>query len=234
VYDFVANLLNERYEYYDYQRIHSWKKAMSRNKIIIDVTSFGAGSSVTESKKRKIGKIISSGSISKRFGELLFRMVDFFSPAGILELGTSFGISTLYLSLPKRSAKIVTIEGCKKTAEWAYEAFNEFEIKNIELLVGKFSELIPEAIKILPSLDFVFFDGDHRKESTLSYFNECLKFVHNDSIFVFDDIHWSQGMEDAWIEIVANPKVTISIDIFRFGIVFFKKECQKEHFVVRF
>jgi len=234
VFDFVANLMNEKYEYYDFQRIHSWKNAMLTNKIKIEVNDFGAGSSVTNFKKRKIGNIVSSGSIPKRYGELLFRMIDFFSPVGILELGTSFGISALYLGLPKRSAKLVTIEGCPNIANWANDTFNEFEMKNIELLVGKFSDLIPQAINKLPSLDFVFFDGDHRKESTLEYFNECLKFAHNDTIFVFDDIHWSQGMEEAWNEIVANPKVTVSIDIFRFGIVFFRKECQKEGFLVRF
>lgn len=234
VFDFVTKILNENYEYYDFQRIHAWKQSLYRSRKIIEITDMGAGSSVTKSKKRKVGSIVSSGSIPKRYGELLFRMVNFFSPDGILELGTSLGVSALYLGLPKRTAKLITIEGCRNIADWATDSFENFDMKNVTQLVGKFSEQIPIALKNLPSLDFVFFDGDHRKEPTLEYFSECLKHIHNDTVFVFDDIHWSQGMEEAWNEIVSNPKVTVSIDIFRFGVVFFRKECQKQDFVVRF
>jgi len=233
VFDFVTNVLNEEYEYYDFQDIHSWKKVLSKNKQIVEITDMGAGSTASKSNKRKVGEIVSNGSIPKRYGELLFRMVNYFSPAGILELGTSVGISALYLGMSKKSARLVTIEGCPNIASWAKESFEKFEMKNAEILVGNFSELLPDAIKKLPSLDFVFFDGNHSKEPTLDYFNECLKNVHNDTVFIFDDIHWSQGMEEAWNEIVSNAKVTVSIDIFRFGIVFFRKECQKQHFVVR-
>ena len=234
VFDFVANLMREKHEYYDFQRIRSWRNVLIKKQEIIEITEMGAGSAVTQSKKRKIGDIVLHGSIPEKYGELIFRMVSRYSPNGILELGTSAGISALYLALPKHSAKVVTIEGCPNVLVVAKNTFNYFATKNIELLNGDFSELLPDAIKKLPSLDFVFFDGNHRKEPTLAYFNECLKYINNDTVFVFDDIHWSKGMEEAWQEIIADVSVTVSIDIFRLGIVFFRKESQKEHYVVRF
>jgi len=234
VFDFVANLLYQQYTFYDFEKIDTWREELSKIKQKIKVSDFGSGSSVSTLKKRKVGNIVINSSISKRYGEVLYRMINFFGPSGILELGTAAGISTLYLGLPKSSAKLVTIEGCADIIYWAEKSFKHFKMKNIELLCGKFTELIPEALKMLPSLDFLFIDGDHNKKSTLEYFNHFLKYVHNDTVIVFDDIHWSQEMEDAWNEIINNPKITVSIDIFRLGIIFFKKECQKQHFIVRF
>ena len=226
--------MREKHEYYDFQRIRSWRDVMIKKQETVEITEMGAGSAVSHSKKRKVGDIVLHGSIPEKYGKLLFRMINRYSPDGILELGTSAGISALYLSLPKHSAKVVTIEGCPNVSALAKNTFNYFAIKNIELLNGDFLELLPDAIKKLPSLDFVFFDGNHRKEPTLAYFNQCLKHINNNTIFVFDDIHWSQGMEEVWQEIIANTSVTVSIDIFRLGIVFFRKESRKEHYIVRF
>ncbi|MDR2927628.1 MAG: class I SAM-dependent methyltransferase [Cytophagaceae bacterium] len=234
VFDLVANLMCEKYDYYSFAKIRSWRKALTGNSNLIEVSDFGAGSTLTNSNKRKVGDIVAHGGIPEKYGELLFRMVNQFSPDGILELGTSAGVSTSYLALPKRATKVVTIEGCPNRATLAQNTFRFFNLVNVELLTGKFVEQLPEAIKQLPSLDFVFFDGDHRKKPTLAYFSECLRHVHNDTVFIFDDIHWSAGMEEAWNEIIAHTSVTVSIDIFRLGIVFFKKELQKQHYIVRF
>ncbi|HEU0137328.1 MAG TPA: class I SAM-dependent methyltransferase, partial [Flavobacterium sp.] len=76
-------------------------------------------------------------------------------------------------------------------------------------------------------------DGNHQKVATLRYFDLLLPTVTNDSVWIFDDIHWSRDMEDAWEEIKAHPKVTVTIDTFQWGIVFFRKEQRKEDFFVR-
>ena len=85
-----------------------------------------------------------------------------------------------------------------------------------------------------PGSKLFFFDGNHHQEPTLNYFNQCLEYSKNDSVFIFDDIHWSDEMEEAWEEIKKNPKVTITIDLFFMGLVFFRKEQAKENFTVRF
>ena len=79
----------------------------------------------------------------------------------------------------------------------------------------------------------LFIDGNHKKEATLEYFQKLLPHVHNDSIMIFDDIRWSKQMEDAWEEIKAHPQVKVTIDTFQWGLVFFRREQVKEHFVIR-
>jgi len=61
-----------------------------------------------------------------------------------------------------------------------------------------------------------------------------LKYANNNTIFIFDDIHWSDGMENAWKYIKANTRTTLTIDLFFVGIVFVKSELSKEDFTIRF
>ncbi len=83
------------------------------------------------------------------------------------------------------------------------------------------------------SPDLIYFDGNHQKEASLHYFEKLLPLAHNDSVFIFDDIHWSREMEEAWEEIKAHPRVRVSIDTFYWGLVFFRIEQEKEHFTIR-
>ncbi len=80
----------------------------------------------------------------------------------------------------------------------------------------------------------VYFDGHHDKQATLDYFNICLSKVGNNTIFIFDDIHWSHGMSEAWKIICDHPRITVSLDLFQLGIVFFRQECQKQHFIIQY
>ena len=84
-----------------------------------------------------------------------------------------------------------------------------------------------------PNYDLIYIDGNHQKEATLSYFEKLLPTVHNDSVMILDDIHWSKGMEEAWQEIKEHPQVRVTIDTFQWGLVFFRREQEKEHFVIR-
>ena len=60
-------------------------------------------------------------------------------------------------------------------------------------------------------------------------FNLGLEKKHHHSVFVFDDINWNEEMQKAWQEIKDHPEVTISLDLFYVGIIFFRKEQQQEH-----
>jgi predicted O-methyltransferase YrrM len=103
------------------------------------------------------------------------------------------------------------------------------------LLTGNFEKRLPEALEKLPFPGLVFIDGNHRKEPTLNYFNLLMHHVKNDSILIFDDIHWSKEMELGWEEIKKDERVLATIDLFFIGIVLFRKEFrEKQHFLVRF
>jgi predicted O-methyltransferase YrrM len=218
----------------DYLKIEDLKHQLIKDNRKIIVTDLGAGSASRNRKERKIGFIARSSSKSKKYGRLLSRMVHYFQPQTIIELGTSLGFSSAYLASGNPESKVITIEGCPNIAKLAQENFNKLGIRNITLVNGSFDDVLPGVLNFTGRIDFVFMDGNHKKEPTIKYFEQCLTKAVNETVFVFDDIHWSGGMEEAWNHIINHPSVTLSVDIFFMGIVFLKKELTKQHFIIRF
>ena len=140
----------------------------------------------------------------------------------------------MYLAAPSCVNRLVTIEGCPETAKLAEGNFKKINIKNIKQIIGNFDDVLPETLKQYSNPDFIFFDGNHTEEATLRYFRQCFPFISNESIFIFDDINWSQGMKNAWNKIKDHHSVKVTIDLFFIGIIFFRKELSKENFVIRF
>ncbi|AQS93459.1 hypothetical protein BXQ17_04880 [Polaribacter sp. BM10] len=208
------------------------KQQLLDNKKIIEVTDFGSGSKVFKNNKRQVSKIAKVAGISNKKASVLLKIVTYFKPLNILEFGTSLGLSTSVFKIANHSAKITTLEGCQETSKIAKNLFESNNFKNIEITVGDFSKTLKTSIKDR-KFDVIYFDGNHTKEATLKYFNDCLPTKHNDSIFIFDDIYWNQEMQEAWLKIKNDKNVTVTVDLFYFGLVFFRKEQAKEHFKIR-
>jgi len=232
VYDFLTVGLKEKIGNKDKSRFTEFRKALKSDDRRIEVQDFGAGSRVFKGTERKVSKIAKTAGISWSRSKKLYKTVRHFNPQSILELGTSLGLATFAMSLAAPTAKIDTLEGCPQTAGVAKSMFDTFKMKNIELHVGEFQSTLPELLK-KKAYDLIFFDGNHQKEATLTYFEMCLEAAHDSSVFIFDDIHWSQDMEQAWKEIREHDQVTLSIDTYQWGFVFFKSGRQKEHFILR-
>ncbi|MFK8059434.1 MAG: O-methyltransferase [Polaribacter sp.] len=208
------------------------KRQLLDNKTVIKVTDFGSGSKVFKSNERKVSKIVKVAGISTKKAKLLIRLVTYFKPKNVLEIGTSVGLATSAIIIGNNESKITTLEGCPNTAKVAQELFLANNFKNTRTIIGDFKKTLPKIID-KEKFDFIYFDGNHTKKSTLDYFDFCLSTINNESIWVFDDIYWSQEMKEAWQEIKNHPKVRVSVDVFHFGIVFFRKEQAKEHFKIR-
>lgn len=229
----VRELLGEKHPFYAFRKIEAVRQSLLKNHTVIHNDTLGAPS-VSGQKQRSVRKLVSSGSLPAKYGVLLFRLINYFEAKNILELGTGTGLSTLWLALPDSRARVITIEGCKELCDFSRQVFEMVDVNNVEVINGSFVNILPALVEEIDSLDFVFFDGDHRKESVLKYFEWCLKKAHNNSIFVFDDIHWSPDMEAAWKTILQHPKITVSFDLYRIGIIFFRKECTRQHYIVRY
>ncbi len=217
----------------EYAILKKYRKSLLENKNFIEVTDFGAGSRVFKSNRRQISKIAKTAGISPKRAELLFRVTNYFQPSTILEIGTSLGLATAALALGNPKAKVVTIEGCPNTANIAQNQLTEFDCNNVESVISEFeSFLISENIQAT-NYNLIYFDGNHSKKATLEYFELLLPTIDNDSVWIFDDIHWSEDMEEAWEMIKNHPKVKVTIDTFQWGFVFFRREQPKEHFIIR-
>jgi predicted O-methyltransferase YrrM len=234
---FVFNLLTKCF--YDkklkseYVTLKKYRNKLLQNKNTIEVTDFGAGSRVFKSNTRQIAKIAKTAGISPKRAQLLFRIVNYFQPDTMLEIGTSLGLATTALSLGNPKASIITLEGCLETAKQAQLQLQKFNCNNVELIVSEFSSYLKNNQPSTISYQLIYFDGNHSKKATLDYFELLLPTITNETVWIFDDIHWSAAMEEAWEIIKNNPKVTVSIDTFQWGLVFFRYEQPKQHFVIR-
>lgn len=234
IFDLLLSTIYNRKEFYAYRKIENIRQEMLLSGQNVHCIELGAGSQVLNKPSKTVGQIARSAAKSPKFGQLLFRLVDHFQPENVLELGTSLGISTAYMAVASSKAEIHTIEGCPEVAAIARRNFKNASLKNIDLTVGSFDDVLPGILKQMQRVDLVFFDGNHRKEPTLNYFKQCLEKAVETSVFIFDDIHWSPDMKSAWEEIKENERVTVTLDLFYLGIVFFRKEQVKEHFVIRY
>lgn len=232
VYQLVTSCFNGQSNHSKLSTIHKIRKWLYSNHKSITISDFGSGSSVFNTNERKVSDIVKIAGITKKRAALLLRIIDYFNPKYILEIGTSVGLGTSVLSVGNPEAEIITLEGCENTAQIAKELFNHFHLNNIQLYLGNFENTLPLALKNKKH-DLIYFDGNHQKEATLHYFNLCLETTHNNSLFIFDDINWSIEMQEAWNEIKNRSEVTISIDTYFWGFVFFRKEQKKQHFTIR-
>ena len=233
VFNLVTKCFYDKTNFPEYKILKEYRNSLLQNHETIQVTDFGAGSRVFKSNTRKISAIAKNAGISKKRAELLFRLVRYFKPDSILEIGTSLGLATSALAFGNPKAEIKTLEGCPETISIAKNQSQFQNFKKIDFLNTEFSTYL-KTINHQPStINLIYFDGNHSKQATLDYFELLLPTITNDSVWIFDDIHWSKDMEEAWELIKNHTKVTVAIDTFQWGLVFFRKEQEKEHFVIR-
>lgn len=254
VFDLYRNIIKKDGISPDFDRIEAIRHQMLQSREQIQVTDYGAGSKVNASPVREVRDIAQNSKKSAQLGRLFHRLIEHFDYKYIFDLGTSLGLTTLYLAANSKT-HITTFEGCPETAKVANRNFEQFyssqftfhslqearsnsqeateDRQSITTIVGNLDEVLGAQVIEIPKIDFAFFDANHRYEPTVRYFETCLQKAHNDSLFVFDDIHWSTEMEAAWAYIKAHPSVTVTIDLFAVGLVFFRKQQPKQDFVLR-
>ena len=233
VFNLIKDVFNNTNDDKDLQKVFDIYNKFKKSTEVLNYYEIGAGSTYKSKNGLSVGQIIKRSSINKKYGRLIFNLIKYFKPENILELGTSVGISTLYIAQAAKNSKFTTVEGVSEKIEIARKITEECNHKQINFECGDFDKILSLVLNKFDKLDFVYFDGNHKKNSTIKYFEACLNKIHNESIFIFDDIHWSKEMEEAWSFILNHKEVTISIDTYQWGIVFFRKEQPKEHYIIR-
>jgi predicted O-methyltransferase YrrM len=232
VFQLYQDVICHKGQFYAFGDIEALRLRLLQDHRRIDITDMGAGSQVRKNRRRRISDLARHSAKPPKLAQLLFRLANHLQPQTILEVGTSLGLTTAYLAAACPGARTVSLEGCPQTAALARQNFQHLPLPNLTLIEGEFSGTLPKALNQLQQVDFVFLDGNHRYEPTISYFEVCLEKRTENSVFVLDDIYWSPEMEKAWKEICRHPAVMISIDLFWLGLVFFRKNQPKQHFVL--
>jgi predicted O-methyltransferase YrrM len=235
VFDFIKHVKNDKKNYACYDLIEQQRKKLLADDTVIEIKDLGAGSSVIKTNRRIVKDIARSSLKPKKFSQLLFRMVQYYQPNKIVELGTSLGITTAYIASGNANSKVYTCEGAINVAAIAKQTFANLHIENVSLIEGDFEKTLPQLLRQIKTIDLAFVDGNHRKAPTLDYFTKLLNSSTLSTILIFDDIHWSAEMEEAWVEIQHHPSVTLTIDLFFIGIVCINPGIKvKQHFTIRF
>ena len=234
VYEFITNVLQDKSSNPVFNKIEDRRKDLLSDKSVIQIEDFGAGSAVLPFKSRVVGQTAKVSLKSKKYSQLLFKIVKYFQAKTVVELGTSFGITTSYLA-SATYGKVYTFEGASSIANIARQTFSHLNLTQIDIIQGDFAKTLTNKLQAIGQVDIAFLDGNHRKNPTIEYFNLFKDHINENSILIFDDIHWSKGMEEAWEEIKNDSQVTLTIDLFFIGLVFFRKNFkEKQHFTIRF
>lgn len=214
--------------FYDFIPLNTVREGLLNNQENIEVEDYGAGSKTFKSKIRRIKDIAKQGISSQKQSELLYKLMNFLHCTNVIELGTSLGLNTLYMARVNKNATVISIEGSKTLSDFASQLARKNKVNNIRFINARFEDAFPQLLQEIDKLDVLYVDGNHTYEATLNYFKQALQKKHKHSVFIFDDIYWSKGMTEAWEEIKKNPAVSLSIDTFYFGIVFFKEELKEK------
>jgi len=236
VYDFVVNVLADpAAEKKKYDAIERTREKFRRSSEKIPILDLGAGSYKNSSSERKIATLVESAAKPARFGRLFHRMAVHYGIESILELGTSLGMSTRYFAKALNGGKVYTVEGAPALASYTRTRLAQEGYKNVIVSDGDFSNALPELLPLLKGRKLIYIDGNHRYSPTMDYFQQILRYIEDDDILIFDDVHWSREMEKAWKEIKNHQQVSCTIDLFFIGIVFFRKEFKEKcFFSIRF
>lgn len=226
LYRFTHNAICEKNPFYVFSQIETLRDNLYFDDRPIFINDFGTG----HDRETKVQDIAKTSLKRPKWAQFLYRVVNFTKAQDVLELGTSLGLSTAYMASVRKDINMVSLEGSADIAKIAKENFEKLEIENIELIVGNIDETLASTLSKFEKLDVVFFDANHHKEAVMKYFLQCIEHIHSDTVFIFDDIHWSSSMEQAWSEIKKNDKVTATIDLFEMGVVFFNKNFPKKNY----
>lgn len=227
--DFLREVYHDDRHYHAFDLIRSVRAYWRSKAGTVRLHSLGAPSKTTSKSERTVSSLVATNAIDDDCGRFLFRLALWLRARNILEFGTNAGISTLYLHAADTRARLDTVEGNPEVAALARETFAKAGPgPGLHPHVGLFQEWLSQHNSTAP-LDIFFLDGDHRYQPTLDYVDQLLPRATENAVFVIADIHWSPGMERAWEALKQLPEVTASVDVYHFGLLFFKPGINGPH-----
>jgi predicted O-methyltransferase YrrM len=174
--------------------------------------------------QRTAAQIAHRSSVTSEWGTFLYLCAESFRSKTILELGSCAGISGCYLASSRYCTKFITVEASASLAPLAKS--NIARISNrAEVVNALFDDALDQ---ILPALgdgvDLAYIDGHHEYEATLHYFRRLNSHLNKGALVIFDDIHWSEGMWQAWQSLKEQEGAGCTIDVGRFGIFLWARD----------
>jgi len=145
----------------------------------------------------------------EKVNRLLFRLVNFYHPSTLMEVGEGNGDALRYMRAARPSMKSVGLDGESKNTMLCLKDELE-QMKNVGFLhIGPTSYYMEVFEKVFP------------------YLNE-------QSCVVVGEIHTSKQREEWWKKLIQDERVRISFDLHDIGILLFEAKRFKQNYIVNF
>lgn len=146
----------------------------------------------------------------EKVNKLLFRLVNYFRPATLIEVGEGNGDAIRYMRAARKSMVSVSLKGLDK----------EETLRSLQQELGKMDQVDFLHIAHTPYYKEVF-------ELVFPYLNER-------SCVVVGSIYESNEREDWWKQSLADGRVRLTFDLYDIGLMLFDSKRYKQNFIVNF
>jgi predicted O-methyltransferase YrrM len=232
VFELYQEVIAYPYSFSVFEELEEARQKLLNDKSLLEWKESGAGRPV---RQKSVAQIAGSSLMPHRKAAFLFKLCRWFKPQAIIELGTSLGLTTAYLA-SARNSPVYTFEAVDSLGPESVKLWTSLNLNNINRISGPIEKMLPDFLKSRDAVswELAVVDANHQYLPTMQNF-KLLNQARNGRpvCLVFDDVYWSVEMKTAWEEIKEHPDVDVSLDLFDFGIVFFRPESSKEHFILR-
>ena len=220
VYHFITEILNDTRNFYAYQEIDALKNKLISDKRKINISG----------KETSVSSFVKT-SLPTKYNQLLFRMVAYYKPSYILEIGSSLGITTAYLASPDKKKGVHTIESNEPLAIISLQTVSSLALPNTSQSIGNIRKPFSE----IPERKYGFILINHPNWESEEQIKDIFSIVEEDAIVIFVGINKNAETKLVWNHLISNLNKSISVNLFNFGIIFLKKEVlKKQQFTIRF
>lgn len=233
LYDFILSVFENSQKNLHLEKCFYEKKLLFQNHSEIEICDFGTGRINAHNYVTKVSLQAKRSLKSNREIRQIFNLVAKYKPKQIIELGTSFGITSMAMAFASEESSILSFEGCPNTAEYAKRNFQKYNLNQISVVLGNIDEVLSSSLSGLNAFDMAVVDANHTYQNTLDYFFMLKSLRNSKSIIIFDDIHWSKEINNAWQKIKADEDITLTVETWNYGFVFFNSDLSKQDFIIR-
>ena len=217
VFDLITNVIEDKSAYYAYHDISLIRKQLTQNNTFIHC----------KGKRITVKKAVQRDGISQKEGEFLFRLTNHYKPRSILAIGSSLGLTPLYLGKYDSTAHCITLESEPDFAEMATHLLSKETNPSLQIRTGAYHESVSDAISQLKQIDCIFADKNVRISDLDVFFNHCLSFIHDHTFCVLAGIRSSSEKYRYWKQLSQHPQITVAVDLFQMGLLFFQPKLHR-------
>jgi predicted O-methyltransferase YrrM len=157
-------------------------------------------------------------------GRILFNTVRIMRPQRCLELGTAYGMSSLFILAALKAfvdcGSLATVEGAEAIYSLSSSMLKRQYGEMVSCTLGDIRLMLPELVKSLGKIDFFFHDSSHSREDYINDFSAVVESLAPGAVVIIDDIRWedsrlsaSSRTYEGWQAVSVHPRVRRAIEV---------------------